>query len=248
MNSTDLDQRLGLYQVFLKLYEHHRGLLDEILELENTGSPWRTRAMWLFVQGVVQDGQVYLTTNLLDGKTQQLNQPEQIWVIGRDRTLSLPIQDKRLSRRHAVIQHRPNEGFYLIDLNSTNGSYINGESVRRPTLLQDGDRVRLGSLTFIFFACCTGYTAHRLPAELHTQIQSCYSNLLSPSESETLHDIEAAAVEAGNPSLVNGDNTSLFLKPPTSSVASPSGTSALNLSQQSEILDRFLHRAPDHRN
>jgi hypothetical protein len=27
----EIEQRLGLYQVFLKLYEHHRSLLDEIL-------------------------------------------------------------------------------------------------------------------------------------------------------------------------------------------------------------------------
>ena len=31
--NTELEQRLGLYRVFLKLYEHHRSLLDEILDL-----------------------------------------------------------------------------------------------------------------------------------------------------------------------------------------------------------------------
>ena len=33
----ELKQRLGLYQVFLKLYEHHRGLLDEILKVREFG-------------------------------------------------------------------------------------------------------------------------------------------------------------------------------------------------------------------
>lgn len=56
-------------------------------------------------------------------------------------------QDAGVSRRHARLIRHP---FSLIcqDLNSTNGTYINGEFLEpnRPALLRDGDELRLGSL------------------------------------------------------------------------------------------------------
>lgn len=145
----ELEQRLGLYRVFLKLYEHHRHLLDEILKLERTGnqtSGLTTRC----ITGMVQGQRVYLITNLVDGKTRTLLQPQQIWTIGRDRQLAIPISDRRLSRQHAAIQYVHSEGFYLIDLESTNGSFVNGEPVYGRSLLRDGALVRLGSFAFSF--------------------------------------------------------------------------------------------------
>ena len=152
-NNTELEQRLGLYRVFLKLYEHHRSLLDEILDLENTGIKSRVQASAQYVQGVIQGQQVYLTTNLLRGKSQSLTQLQNIWLVGRDSKAALSLQDKRLSRTHAVIQYVRNQGFYLIDLNSTNGSFVNGEPVRNAVLLKEGDQIRLGSISFHFYIC-----------------------------------------------------------------------------------------------
>jgi pSer/pThr/pTyr-binding forkhead associated (FHA) protein len=45
------------------------------------------------------------------------------------------------------------QGFYLTDLGSSNGSLVNGELIQGATLLKDGDRIRLGSLIFTFFLC-----------------------------------------------------------------------------------------------
>ena len=50
----------------------------------------------------------------------------------------LPVQDQRLSRRHAAIQYVGRRGFYLVDLNSTNGSFINGRAIRGRNRLRDG--------------------------------------------------------------------------------------------------------------
>lgn len=85
----ELEKRLGLYQVFLKIYEHNRGLLDEILQLENVSFPYFSSRVPTYVQGVVQEQEVYLITNLVNGKTQKLLQPQKIWMIGRDRRLAL---------------------------------------------------------------------------------------------------------------------------------------------------------------
>jgi pSer/pThr/pTyr-binding forkhead associated (FHA) protein len=161
---TELQERLRTYQVFLKLYEHHRGLLDEILDLENSSSSLGGMT-FPYVQGLVSEQQSYLVTNLIQGKTQALIQPQQVWTIGRDPQRSLiAIQDIRLSRYHAAIQYVANEGFYLIDLDSRNHSFVNGELVRQ-ALLKDGDQVRLGSVSFTFFLCQSSQMLAALPVE-----------------------------------------------------------------------------------
>ncbi len=147
----DLQRRLSLYQVFLKLYEHHGSLLDEILQLENLSQPSLRGVQPRYVQGVVDSSIVYVISNLCEGKTQSLRQPQQIWTMGRDRTCGIHIADKHVSRRHAAIQYIDEKGFYLIDFSSTNGTFVNGEPVYQPIKLQDGDRIRLGNISFSFF-------------------------------------------------------------------------------------------------
>ncbi|WP_414519519.1 FHA domain-containing protein [Nostoc sp. PCC 9305] len=153
---TEIERRLTLYQVFLKLYEHHSSLLDEILQLENLSQPSLRRVKTTgYVHGVVDSAAVYLMTNLGDNQTQSLRQPQQIWTIGRNRTSGICIADNHLSRRHAAIQHIDEQGFYLIDFKSTNGSFVNGNRAVSPIQLKDGDRIRLGNMTFDFFVTST---------------------------------------------------------------------------------------------
>jgi len=244
---TDLEQRLGLYQVFLKLYEHHRELLDEIIELENTNNHHRLRGVWQYVQAVANDDQVYLMTNLLPDQTQIVTQPENLWVIGRDRKASLPIPDKRLSRRHAIVQYVADKGFFLIDLNSTNGTFINGELVRRPMLLKDGDRVRLGILSFVFFLCKSSRCAEPIPPDLLSSInlvpsisKACPPEALATATTE----MEANQPDWNAPLQGSEKETSMFLKPAARQreEASEPSSPQLSPSQQSDILDRFLNR------
>ncbi|MGA7937576.1 MAG: FHA domain-containing protein [Kovacikia sp.] len=219
--NTELEQRLGLYRVFLKLYEHHRSLLDEILDLENTDDKWRARAAVRFVYGVIQGEQVHLITNLLKEKTQLLQQPQGIWVVGRDRNAALPVQDKRLSRRHAVIQHVKNEGFYLIDLNSTNGTFINGEAIRSSALLKDGDQIRLGSLAFTFFVCNACQMGDAVPIEVLDHVNAVRQtvtpdrNDISDSDDLTNQDSGCSmmSIDWDTPTINSSAETSMFLIP-----------------------------------
>jgi len=152
---SDLQQRLGLYQVFCRLYEHRRELLNEILSLETSGVRALGNVKQLYIQGVMLD-KPHLVTNLLQGKTQALFQPEHQWRIGRNPQQStISIADRRLSRSHAAIEYVAQKGFYITDLGSRNGTFVNGEPVRQPALLKDGDRVRLGSVSFLFFLCAS---------------------------------------------------------------------------------------------
>ncbi len=55
-----------------------------------------------------------------------------------------------VSRRHAVI-HREEDGYYITDLNSTNGTRINGKRLLSgtPCRLSSGDVIRLGRLNLL---------------------------------------------------------------------------------------------------
>ena len=56
--------------------------------------------------------------------------------IGRDRDCSITLEDKLASRKHAVIQKIRDE-YFIQDLQSTNGTFINGKKI------PSGDYVRL---------------------------------------------------------------------------------------------------------
>ncbi|WP_258359459.1 FHA domain-containing protein [Moorella sulfitireducens] len=67
--------------------------------------------------------------------------------IGRDRQNDIVINDFHISARHAVIVRRGEE-WQLLDMNSTNGTYVNGRLLNGPVVLRPGDEVRLGGVTF----------------------------------------------------------------------------------------------------
>ncbi|QLE57610.1 FHA domain-containing protein [Nostoc sp. TCL26-01] len=160
LKDREMERRLSLYQVFVSLYERHSNLLNEILQLDNIYQPSLHSVKPRYVQGVVDDSAIYVVTNLCENQTQTLQQSQHIWTIGRDRHNGIYTGDKHLSRCHAAIQYIENQGFYLVDFKSKNGSFVNGERVYQSILLKDGDRIRLGSLTCDFFL---NYKCRTLP-------------------------------------------------------------------------------------
>jgi pSer/pThr/pTyr-binding forkhead associated (FHA) protein len=60
--------------------------------------------------------------------------------------------DDGVSRKHAEIRWQ-DDGYYLVDVGSTNGTILNGEMLppQHPTLLTHGDRIRIGERTEILF-------------------------------------------------------------------------------------------------
>jgi hypothetical protein len=64
-------------------------------------------------------------------------------VIGRSRECDLVLDDRNVSRRHAELVREP-DGFVLRDLDSTNGSSVNGRRVRTAQVAS-GDTILLGS-------------------------------------------------------------------------------------------------------
>ncbi|MBU7582875.1 MAG: FHA domain-containing protein [Nostoc sp. TH1S01] len=232
LQSKEIERKLSLYQVFVKLYEHHSGLLEEILQKEDLSLSIVPGLNSSYVQGVVDNGKVYLITNLSENKTQTLLQPQQIWTIGRDRHCGICISDKYLSRRHAAIQYIDTEdapGFYLVDFKSTNGSFVNGECVYQKIRLKEGDRVRIGSLTFHFFYNQTSRTLPTVAMELLMQL----SSRKSCNVDDTLSNF---APEKYLPEIT--DQAIPFTK--NFSLDYQNSNDGFSSEQKSDILDRFF--------
>lgn len=71
-------------------------------------------------------------------------------LIGRNPTTDITLLDEGISREHAIVLYDPASGSYsLEDLQSTNGTQVNGKRVRSVTLA-DGDEVKVGRTLFQF--------------------------------------------------------------------------------------------------
>ena len=70
-------------------------------------------------------------------------------VLGRDPDVAVWFDRPGVSRRHARIMVSGNEAT-LEDLGSRNGTYLGGERVQKPTPLDDGVQIRLGSMSVTF--------------------------------------------------------------------------------------------------
>jgi hypothetical protein len=73
------------------------------------------------------------------------------FTIGRDASCDLAIADMTVSRQHAQLERTP-DGWLLSDLESTNGTRVNGWRVRGQVPVRVGDLVSFGSLEVIFTA------------------------------------------------------------------------------------------------
>ena len=71
------------------------------------------------------------------------------FTIGRDASCDLAIADMTVSRQHAQLERAPG-GWLLSDLESTNGTRVNGWRVRGQVPVRVGDLVSFGNLEVIF--------------------------------------------------------------------------------------------------
>ena len=69
--------------------------------------------------------------------------------IGRLRDSQLCLQDEKVSRQHAMVRQQGND-YWLFDLGSSNGTYVNGHLANVGLKLNDGDRITFGDHKFVF--------------------------------------------------------------------------------------------------
>ena len=70
-------------------------------------------------------------------------------VMGRALSSDIAIEDLNVSRTHAEIRRESAAAWSIADLGSTNGTLVNGRHIAS-IMLQEGDRVTLGTTTFLF--------------------------------------------------------------------------------------------------
>lgn len=121
---------------------------------------------------------------------------EEPTTIGRSSD-QVQLSDHSASRRHAEL--RPSNGSWqILDLNSSNGTYVNGQRVLSPTTIKDGDQIRVGSSLLVF-------SAKDGPADFPI-----------PAAARDLVDLSGGNPSAGSSILaaVNSADESVIIQPP----------------------------------
>lgn len=73
-----------------------------------------------------------------------------IFSMGRGPNNDLVVNDGKASRNHAVIRLQGDNLYYVLDLGSSNGTFLNGRRVSIPTALKSGDEIQVANHKMIF--------------------------------------------------------------------------------------------------
>lgn len=87
----------------------------------------------------------YLAFNLNDGNEFVFDILEERLSIGRDAKNDIVIDNTYISGSHAEFVRQPDGVYELVDLKSSNGTFVNGKRIER-SLVKGGDKIRFGQL------------------------------------------------------------------------------------------------------
>ncbi len=71
-------------------------------------------------------------------------------VLGRANSSNVVLASDRASRRHAMVHAQGEDEFWLVDLGSANGTYLNGRRVSQPCRLAEKDHITIADCSFTF--------------------------------------------------------------------------------------------------
>ncbi len=127
-----------LFFLHVRRTEPRRDLpIERLSRPQGVPDPHRPRPHWLVATG-----------GDLDGKTWWLG--ERTATIGRTPDNMIQVNEKGVSRTHARLEHS-GAGPVLVDLESSNGTHVNGRTVQRTTLVE-GDMILIGNQAFRYEA------------------------------------------------------------------------------------------------
>jgi hypothetical protein len=118
------------------------------------GGKWQRTQMFspsevqALVEGASLEQSIFLLRKPIEGNTSELRR----FSIGRTQENDLLMMDFAISRAHASVELR-GDGYFLKDLGSSNGTYVNGQLIDdRGTLLEDGDTIRFARYEFQYLS------------------------------------------------------------------------------------------------
>ncbi|MEB3291838.1 MAG: FHA domain-containing protein [Synechococcales bacterium] len=106
-----------------------------------------------YIQATRLEHRGRLKTNLTQLGETQVTEMGSTWLLGRSRNCAIPVPDRSISRCHAVIGYDQAQGFYLMDVGSSNGTFLNQKrlSILERYPLKDGDLINLCHVLIEFF-------------------------------------------------------------------------------------------------
>ena len=83
-----------------------------------------------------------------NGDRKHFQLPAAITILGRRIDCDLRIPLKEVSRRHCEIELAESQ-LMIRDLDSSNGTYVNSQKIEQETILNAGDAIQIGPISFI---------------------------------------------------------------------------------------------------
>lgn len=122
-------------------------VIDPILTAQNHCY----RTSW-YVQGIVAEDRAFLSTNINPDRTIQVTLCSTRWLLGQNSRCTVAMPKAGIADCHAALNFDSLQGFFIIDLGSEGGTWVNGRRLASAQrhYLQDGDLVKLGGLRFEF--------------------------------------------------------------------------------------------------
>jgi hypothetical protein len=116
-------------------------------------APNRCQQTGRYIQAIATPCTGFIATNL-GGQAQlaEVKPMSSTWLVGRSAGCAIQLRHRTISRRHAVIGRYP-FGFYIADLGSLNGTWVNQHRLEpaRRIVLEDGDLIQFGVIKVEFF-------------------------------------------------------------------------------------------------
>lgn len=115
---------------------------------------WTTWVLWSDLKRAAHQAEstripsirIEVRTKKRGAVSRAFSQPEII--LGRDPSCDLPLDDETVSASHARLRYHHKQ-WWLEDLQSTNGTRLNGQKVTTATVLASGDEVRCGKAKLV---------------------------------------------------------------------------------------------------
>ncbi len=145
---------------------------------------------------------------------------EEILMTGRDVTNDIVIGDAEMSRQHARLTRTPG-GYVLEDLGSTNGTFVNGERLMAPRVLNPGDLVGMGETVTMTFDAVSPESAETVarpagsPAKAVPPVQQAppppVQQAVPPVQQVVPHAVAAAPAAGAAPAAPRKSRTTLAI-------------------------------------
>jgi len=84
-------------------------------------------------------------TNMAETEGHSKHYTQPVIILGREPACDFALEDQTVSSQHARLSYHQQQ-WWLEDLRSTNGTFLNGEAVTAPVVITQGDELHLGQL------------------------------------------------------------------------------------------------------